>query len=294
MAHPIASQGVAAAVTAAVLVSAVLHAAWNTLAKLMPDRLAGFVLIGLTSVACSLLALPWLPPPARSSWSFIAGSAALHVAYELLLIGSYRAGDLSQVYPVARGTSPLLVAAVAGVVAHERLRPVQLAGVVAVCAGLVALAVAGRHRDRRAAGRRPALALALAVATGVSIAAYTVVDGLGVRRSGSPLGYAAWLSLGYGSVLPLGVLAVRGRRLGAALRAGWRAGVAGGVLSLAAYALVLWAQTRGALAAVAALRETSVVVAALLGTWLLGERFGRARVLAAATVAAGIVLLNFH
>jgi drug/metabolite transporter (DMT)-like permease len=292
MTHPIASQGAAAAVTAAVLASAVLHAAWNTLAKLMPDRLAGFVLIGLTTVACSLLALPWLPPPARSSFPFIAGSAALHVAYELQLIGSYRAGDLSQVYPVARGTSPLLVAAVAGVVAHERLRPVQLAGVVVVCAGLVALAVAGHRRDRRAAGRRPALALA--VATGVSIAAYTVVDGLGVRRSGSPLGYAAWLSLGYGSVLPLGVLAARGRRLGAALRAGWRAGVAGGVLSLAAYALVLWAQTRGALAAVAALRETSVVVAAMLGTWLLGERFGRARVLAAATVAAGIVLLNFH
>jgi drug/metabolite transporter (DMT)-like permease len=290
MAQAIGSSTATVAVTAAVLASAVLHAAWNTLAKLMPDRLAGFVLIGLTSAACSLLALPWLPPPARPSWPFIAVSASLHVSYELLLIGSYAAGDLSQVYPIARGTSPLLVAVGAGLVAGERLHPAQLAGLLVVSLGLVGLALAGQRPVRRAA----APAVLLAVATGVTIAAYTVVDGLGVRRSSSPLGYAAWLMLLYGSGLPLGALAARGRRLAGRLRAGWPAGVAGGVLSLVAYALVLWAQTRGALAAIAALRETSVVVAALLGTWLLGERFGRARVLASVLVAAGIVLLNLR
>jgi drug/metabolite transporter (DMT)-like permease len=274
------------AVTGAVLLSAVLHASWNALLKGVEDRLAMVVLLDLTGMALSLAAVAVVPAPARASWGFIGLSVLLHTGYKLLLLSSYRVGDLSQVYPLARGTAPLLVAAFAGLVVGERLAPVQLAGLLGVCGGLGLLLEAGR------AGLRRAPAVGLALATGVVIAAYTVVDGLGVRRSGSELGYVAWLFLCHGLPIPLLAVAFRRPGLAGRLRAGLGTGVVAGVLSLAAYGLVLWAQRRGALAVVAALRETSVLVAALIGTLVFGERFGRRRVVAASLLAAGIVLLN--
>jgi drug/metabolite transporter (DMT)-like permease len=273
-------------VTAAVLLAAVLHAAWNALLKGVEDRLTVMVLLDLTGAAVSLLAVALVPPPAPASWGFVALSMLLHTGYKLALLQSYRFGDLSQVYPLARGSAPLLVAGFAALVVGERLGPVQLAGLVGVCAGLALLLEAGQASLRRA----PAVGFALA--TGVLIAAYTVVDGLGVRRAGSVPGYTAWLFLGNGLPIPLFALAFRRRGLAGRLRAGLRVGVVSGVLSLAAYALVLWAQRRGALAVVAALRETSVLVAALIGTLVFGERFGRRRVAAALLLAAGIVVLN--
>jgi drug/metabolite transporter (DMT)-like permease len=273
--------------TLAVLLAAVLHAAWNVLLKGLPDQLAGFAMLGLATAAVGLVAVPFVAAPARASWPFLALSVGLHLGYELFLMGSYRAGELNQVYPLARGTAPLLVAAAAAVVVGERLGWPQLAGVALVSAGLAALSLGGgrpRGRERRA--------LLLALATGAFIAAYTLSDGLGARRSGTPLGYLVWLSLGYGVALPGYVVATGRRRFAAALRTGWRTGAAAGVCSLVAYGLVIWAQTRGALAAVAALRESSVVVAAVLGTVLLHERFGPLRVAASALVAAGVVALN--
>lgn len=274
-------------VTAAVLLAAVLHATWNALAHAVPDRLVGFVLIGLASTACTLPVVLLVPLPARASWGFVVASAALHSAYSLLLWQSYRLGDFNQVYPLARGSSPLLVAAAAVVLVGEHLGAVQLAGVAVVSAGLGSLVLAG--------GRPPAAQRAglwAAAATGVAIATYTVLDGVGVRRSGSVLGYAAWLFLLQGPVVPLLALRWRGRALAGQLRPYAARGLGCGVLSLAAYGLVLWAQTRGALAAVAALRETSVVVGAGIGALVFHERFGRARLGATVLVAAGIVLLN--
>jgi drug/metabolite transporter (DMT)-like permease len=270
------------AVVGAVLVAAVLHACWNALLKGVEDRLATVVLLDLTGLVLAALALPLVPAPAPASRGLLGLSVLLHLGYELLLLASYRVGDLSQVYPLARGAAPLLVAGYARLVLGERLAPVQLAGLAGVCAGLLALlAPLGR-----------AATLGPALATGVFIAAYTIADGLGVRRSGTVLGYVAWLFLLHGLPIPLFVLAVRGRGLAARLRAHLGVGVAAGVLSVAAYGLVLWAQRRGALAVVAALRETSVLVAALIGSLVFGERFGRRRVLAAAVLAAGIVFLN--
>jgi drug/metabolite transporter (DMT)-like permease len=271
-----------------VLAAAVLHATWNALLKGGQDRLATFVLLDLTGVALCATAVPLLPGPAPASWPFIALSTLIHIGYKLLLIESYRAGgDLSQVYPLARGSAPLLVAGFAGVVVGERLGPPRLAGVLAVCVGLVLLVGVG--------GRRlptPGRAVGFALATGVCIAAYTVADGLGVRRAGSALGYIAWLFLVEGLPLPLYAATLGRRRLRGALRADLARGLVSGVLALAAYGLVIWAQTRGALAVVAALRETSVVVAALIGSVVFGERFGGRRTVAAAVVAVGIVLLN--
>jgi drug/metabolite transporter (DMT)-like permease len=278
---------VAPEVTAAVLAAALLHAAWNALLKSLPDQLSGIAMLGMTTVAVCLPAAALVAAPARASWGFLALSAALHVGYELFLVGAYRAGDLNQVYPLARGSAPLLVALAAAVVADERLTGPHLAGMALISAGLATLTLgAGRPR------RRQRRALLLALATGAFIAAYTISDGLGARRSGTPLGYLVWLSLGHGVVLPSFTVLARRERLAAALRSSWRAGAAAGVCSLVAYGLVIWAQTRGALAAVAALRESSVVIAAVLGTVLLHERFGRRRVGASGLVAAGVVALN--
>jgi drug/metabolite transporter (DMT)-like permease len=275
-----------AAVTAAVLLAAVLHAVWNALLKRVDDRLAGFTLIDLTGMLAGAAAVPFLPAPDRASWEFLAASALLHVGYKAFLMGSYRLGDLSQVYPVARGIAPLLVAVLAAL-AGERLDLPQFAGLACVSAGLLSLSVGG---GALAAGRRGALGFA--VVTGVFIAAYTVSDGLGVRRSGTALGYVAWLFLIDGAAIPAYAALTRGRRMGAALRTHLAVGLLSGALSIAAYGLVIWAQTRGTLAAVAALRETSVIVAAGIGVVWFGERFGRLRVLAATLVAVGVVLLR--
>jgi drug/metabolite transporter (DMT)-like permease len=272
-----------------VLLAAVLHATWNALLKGAHDRLATFVLLDLTGVALCALAVPLLPGPAPASWPFIALSTVIHTGYKLLLIEAYRTGgDLSQVYPLARGSAPLLVAGFAGLVAGERLGPPQLAGVLVICLGLLLL-VGTRGTAPPATHRR---AVGFALATGVSIAAYTVADGLGVRRSGSAVGYIAWLFLAEGLPLPLYAATAGRRHLKDGLRANLARGMISGVLALAAYGLVIWAQTRGALAVVAALRETSVIMAALIGSVVFGERFGYRRAVAAAVVTVGIVLLN--
>lgn len=274
------------AVTLVVLGSAVLHATWNAIAKGIKDQLAAFTLIGLGSLPVVLL-LPWVAHPAPASRLFIAVSALLHVGYATMLMLSYKVGDLGHVYPLARGVSPLLVAVVAAVAVHERLDPPRLGGVLLVCVGLASLVLGG---GLPTLDERPALVYALG--TGLFIAAYTVVDGIGVRRSGAALGYSTWLFALESPVIPLFALARRGHALAADLRPVWHVGVLGGLLSLVAYSLVIWAQTRGALAAVAALRETSVIVAALIATLFFHEPFGRRRVLAATLVAAGIVVLN--
>jgi uncharacterized membrane protein len=274
------------AVVGAVLAAAILHASWNALLKDGRDRLAMVVLLDLTAMALSALLLPLATSPAPASWGLLGLSVLLHTGYKVLLMQSYQVGDLNQVYPLARGTAPLLVAVVAALFLGEHLGPWQLGGLVGVCGGLVLLLEGGRATPQG----RPMLGLA--VATGVAIAAYTVTDGLGVRRSGTDLGYVAWLFLLGGLPIPLWTLAIQRRRLGARVRDRVSVGVVAGALSLAAYGLVIWAQRRDALAVVAALRETSVLVAALIGTLAFSERFGRRRVLAAACITAGIVLLN--
>jgi drug/metabolite transporter (DMT)-like permease len=278
---------VAAGVTATVLLAAVLHASWNALLKAIPDRLTGFALIDLTGTGICLVAVWFVDGPARASWGWLALSLALQVVYKLFLMGAYRTGDLSQVYPLARGSGPLLVAAFAATVLHERLGPAQALGVLVISAGLAFLAF---ERGLPAGAERSAVGYALA--TGVLIAGYTIADGLGVRSAGQALSYIVWLFVLDGIVIPPLALVLRRRALTDALRSSWRQGVAAGVLAMCAYGLVVWAQSRGALAVVAALRESSVVVAALLGALLFGEPFGRRRVLAAAAVACGVVLVN--
>jgi drug/metabolite transporter (DMT)-like permease len=274
-------------VTGVVLLAAVLHAVWNAVAHAISDQLVGFALIGvaLTVGAGGIVLVS--PLPASASWPFLAGSAVLHVAYNLLLMRCYRLGEFGQVYPVARGTSPLLVALGAAVLVGEELSVIRLVGVLVISLGLGALVFVGGVPTRAA---RPAIAAA--VLTGVVIAAYTTLDGVGVRNAGTVAGYTGWLFLLQGPVLPLAAVASRRGRLWRQVRPFLPAGLAGGLLSLAAYALVLWAQTRGALAPIAALRETSVIVGAVIGAVLFREPFGRWRVAATILVASGVVLVT--
>ena len=275
------------AVTVAVLISAFLHASWNALAHYVPDKVAAVAVMAVGTFALCLPVLPFVAPPAGPAWPFLVTSAIIHLAYNLLLARSYRLGDFNQMYPLARGTSPLVVAMVATLFVGEELPALHLGGVFVVSAGLAALVLAGGRPTRR---ELPALVAA--TLTGLTIAGYTVVDGLGVRRAQSTAGYVFWLFTLESAIL-IGFVSYRyGRKLPAALRGHWRVGVCGAALSMGAYGLVLWAQTRGALAAVAALRETSVIVGAVIGSWLFRERFGMARVIATVLVATGIVLLN--
>lgn len=274
-------------VIAAVLLAAVLHAVWNALAHAIDDQLVGFALIGVavTMGAAGIVLLS--PVPASASWPFLAGSVVLHVAYNLLLMRCYRLGEFGQVYPLARGTSPWLVALAGSVFVGEQLSFVRLVGVVVISVGLGSLVLVGGVPTRAA---RPAIAAALL--TGVVIAAYTTLDGLGVRNAGTVAGYTGWLFLLQGPVLPLAAVLARRGLLWRQLRPHLLTGLAGGALSLAAYGLVLWAQTQGALAPIAALRESSVIVGAVIGAVVFGERFGRWRIAATILVAGGVVLIT--
>jgi drug/metabolite transporter (DMT)-like permease len=267
------------------LAAAVLHAVWNALAHGISDRLVGFALIGLAYLAGGGVAALVLGAPPAAAWPYILASAAVHVAYTLLLWWSYELGDFSQTYPIARGTAPWLVAVIEVALGHH-LPAVQAVGIAVISAGLLSLALDGGRLTRAALP-----ALGAAVATGICIAGYTVIDAAAVRTTPVPV-YAAWMFLLQGPVLPAIALARRGRRLAGQMRSVLVAGLGGGLISIAAYGLVLVAQTSGATAAVAALRETSIVIGAIIGAFFLGERMGVRRVVAAAVVAAGILLVS--
>jgi uncharacterized membrane protein len=272
-------------VVVVVLFAAVLHASWNALVKPVGDRLALMAVMGAASATVCLPAVLLEAAPRSVAWPELGASMLLHTVYNLLLIETYRDGDFNQVYPIARGTAPPMVAVAAALVVGETLSPVQTGGVLGVSAGLFVLAAGRPQGSRRAVG--------FALLTGLAIAAYTVVDGVGVRRSGSTLGYTAWLFLGNGLLMPIALLVVRGRT-GQALRVAPALiprGLIAGILSLIAYALVLWAQTRGELAVVAALRETSVVFAAILGAVVFHERMPGRRILASVLIACGAAAL---
>jgi drug/metabolite transporter (DMT)-like permease len=273
------------ALVAVTLLAAVLHAAWNAVAHAMPDRLVGFALIGLAYVVVGGAGALVLGPPPAAAWPFVVTSAVVHVVYTLLLWLSYQLGDFSQTYPIARGTAPWVVAVVE--IASGRDLPVpQLLGILVISAGLLSLALE-RGRPSRAA----LPAIGAAVATGASIAGYTVIDATAVSTTPVCV-YAVWMFLLQGPVLPVVAVVRRRRDLFRQVRPLLFAGLGGGLVSIAAYGLVLVAQTSGATAAVAALRETSIVIGALIGTLFLGERFGRVRVVAAAVVAVGIALVS--
>ncbi|MYV57064.1 DMT family transporter [Streptomyces sp. SID3212] len=276
-------------VAVAVLVAALTHASWNAIAHTIRDQLLAFTLIAGSGAALGVVAACFAPLPHAAAWPYLLVSAALHIAYQALLMRSFSLGDFGQMYPIARGTAPLVVTVLAALFVGEKLDAWQAAGVAVASAGLVGVALWG-VKGSRTKPHWPALVAALA--TGLSIAAYTVVDGVGVRNSGSAVSYLAWLMILEGVLIPAYALHVRGARvLLLQLRPHAALGLLGGFLSVMAYGLVLWAQTRAALAPIAALRESSIIVGAAIGAVFFKERFGTPRIAAAGLMVVGIGLM---
>lgn len=264
--------------------AALLHASWNAILRGGSDRLWSITIMCAVSLVVAAPFLVLLPMPERASWPCVALSAALQIGYCLFLARAYahEHGGLAQVYPIARGTAPLLVTLGAAVVADERPAPLALAGVVLVSVGIMALAF-----DHARVAARPTL---YALAAGALIAGYTVTDGLGARLSGHPQSYTAWLFAAQGLGMVATYLAVRGRialpRDGEMLRA-----LVGGVFGLVSYGVVIWALAISPMGQVSALREVSILFAAVIGAIFLRERVTLPRAGAAAMIAAGAVVL---
>jgi drug/metabolite transporter (DMT)-like permease len=274
-------------VTLAVLGAGFLHASWNALLK---SSTGGDALLDTTAVVAGsslwgLVFIGLVPFPPAGAWPFIAASSLIHFGYYVTLSHAYRTGDLSFAYPLMRGTAPLLVTILGSIVLRE-LPSVQMGiGIALISVGIVSIAFIQRRAHSRAAA-------GWAFANAAIIAAYTLVDGAGARASGNALSYVTWLIFLEGIPFIVWVLMSRGHSAVVYLRSNARVGLVGGAFSLAAYAIVLWAMTRAPIAAVAALRETSVLFAALLGSLWLKEGFGWRRLAGAASVVAGIATLK--
>jgi drug/metabolite transporter (DMT)-like permease len=273
---------------ALVLFAALLHASWNALLRVSGDRLVVLTLLnGCAGLAAACL-LPFAPFPFRAAWPCILASTVLHGGYNLFLATAYDHGGLGQVYPIARGSAPLLVLVLAWLTLGEHIGAVQVLAVLVTSLGIAALAFRG-GKSARLSPR----GLFFAFGTAAFIGSYTTVDAAGARAAGSPHGYALALFICDGAMSLAYVFWRRRETLVATARREWRGASLGGLMCLGGYWLVIWALTIAPAATVAALRETSVVIAALLATFLLKEPFGAWRVAAAATVAAGAILLRF-
>jgi drug/metabolite transporter (DMT)-like permease len=277
------------------LLAALMHASWNALLKAdRSDRLATFGVIMTTGTVMGLCAVPFLPWIETAAWKYLAASIIIHVAYYTFLLKAYSYGDLSHTYPIARGLGPLLVALVSGQLIGEDLRTQDIIGVVLLSFGLIALAMPLNAAGQ--AGGQHGLATLFAVLTGVTIAAYIIADGLGVRAAGPTvehrLAYIAWLCVLEGPWLLVLAIILRPQTVWSHLRRTWWRGMIGGAIANVGYGIAIYALVLGPMAHIAALRETSVLFGALMGTLLLGEPFGLRRVAAAFVIVSGLVLMN--
>lgn len=270
-----------------VLLAAAMHAGWNALIKIKSDRLLVMTAVTLFGSIVSLAILPFVPAPAPASWGLLALAICLHTAYHLILPTAYDHGDLGQVYPIARGSAPLLVTVGAFVIDGETISGLALAGVLCLAAGVMALTF-----DRRYRPARSSKAIWFALGTGAIIASYTITDGLGARQAGNALSFAVWLTAGDGLLTFVLVLALRGRIALRAVSDHLGTALAGGTMQVGLYWIIILALTLAPMAMVSALRETSVLFAAILSTFLLKEGFGVWRFISAAMVTAGAVMVS--
>lgn len=274
-------------VMAVVLFSALLHAGWNALVRASRDKFLASLHVVCGAAAIALVLLPGLPPPAAASWPWLAASALIHVVYFTLVARAYQGAELGFAYPLMRGTAPALTALAAALLLSEAPTPLGWLGIALICSGVLALA----GRGWRGGAGHPGAALAALANAGV-IALYTLVDGQGVRRAGHALSYTGWVFLLSAVLLLATAGALRGRTVLRPPAGAGRTALLGGAGTLAAYSLVLWAMAQAPIAVVAALRETSIVFAALIGALFLGEGLGRLRVVSTLLVCAGAVLLK--
>jgi drug/metabolite transporter (DMT)-like permease len=277
-------------VFAAVLFAAACHAGWNATIKRGLDPLATTVLISIGAALVSAALLPIVGWPALAAWPWCAGSVAIHLVYFAALIESYRAGDMGQVYPIARGSAPLLTAVTTTVFIGERLGLLGWCGIILLVTGVLVLSLRG-GRDLAKLDRE---AVGFALFTAVTICAYSVVDGVGARLAGSANSYSVALFGGIGPVMVIYALARRGSDVFPAMARHWRLGFAGGALQLGSYGIAIWAMTVAPIAIVAALRETSVLFGTAIAVIFLKEPLRLSRIGAALIIVTGLVLIRLY
>ncbi len=271
-------------VTLLVLSAAVMHATWNAFVKAGNDKAVMQCLVIFFGGIPGLIILPFVPLPDPACWPYLVGSVLAHSVYYFTLVEAYRFGALSQTYPIARGSAPLLIAIAGMMVANEHLNGGEWLGLIIACAGLISLAGIPKAGEGRS--------ILFAFATSLGIACYSVLDGLGVRSTANGLSYITWLLAL--EMIPVGLafLWLRRGRAMASLKQNFKRGLFGGIIAGIGYGIVIWAMDFAPMAHVSAMRETSVILAALIGTLVLHEPFGPRRIAAAALVAAGNALLH--
>ncbi|KAA9005997.1 EamA family transporter [Histidinibacterium aquaticum] len=274
-------------VFAAVLLAALLHAGWNTLVKVGLDRLSTMLLLALVQAAIALPLIPFVPAPSPEAWPWIAGAAALHAGYKIFLAQAYAHADLSQAYPVARGTAPVIVLLVSATVLGARFETAAIASVGAISAGLILMAVKG-------GGATPLRGKGLAYALGTAgfTAGYTLVDGVGAKVADTASGFILPMVVGDAVLMCGYAVALRGGSAFRSLGSAWKSGTAAGAMSLGSYWIAVWAFTQAPIALVAALRESSILFAVLIAVLLLGERVSPWRWVSIGLIACGVALMK--
>ena len=270
-----------------VMLAALLHASWNFLVKRMDDKHLSMSAVVFGHTPFAVVALLCVPVPQPGSLPYVIAGAVLHTGYQLFLLNSYRIGDLSQVYPLARGVAPLIVAGISVILLGINLSQFELAAIVTIGTGIMSLTLA-----RRSDGMRNVRAASLAIITGGFIAAYSLVDGLGARQAGTALGFYSWLSIINAVIFATITRIIRPGLVKRVVCQNWRLVLSGGFASFTAYALVIWAFTLAPIALVAALRETSIIFALLLGVFVLKERLDLIKMLATMLTMLGVGMLR--
>ena len=276
-------------VVAVVLFAALLHASWNAIVKSGKDTFLSTVLVSVGAALISLAVLPFVDAPAPASWPWLAASAVAQLAYYSLLAAAYKAGDMSHAYPLMRGSAPLIVALASWPLIGERLSAMQTGAVACICAGILGLYLAAR-RPATGTANNTGRATAFALGNACVIASYTLIDG--VRLSGAPAAYTMWIFVLNGTGLLLWTALRRPADLLAYAQTQWRLAAFGGFGTLASYGLALWAMTKAPVAAIAALRETSILFAIAIAALFLREKISPRRYVAIALVAVGAVLMR--
>lgn len=271
-----------------VMLAALLHAFWNALVKGGSDKLLNMVAVVLGHIPLAIVALFFVDAPEPGSWPYLISGVFLHAGYQLFLVHAYRVGDLTQVYPIARGTAPLLVALVSVVFLGVALSLFELLAIFTIAAGIMSICLVKQHHGVTSHG-----AAGLALITGCFIAAYSLVDGIGAREASTSLGYFSWLAIGNAVVMLIASLFMRPGILSDVVTSRKMVMLVGGGASYVAYALVIWSFTQAPIALVTALRETSIVFALLIGVFHLKERLSLVKVLSTMATLSGAIMLRF-
>ncbi|ELP6909602.1 EamA family transporter [Salmonella enterica] len=266
------------------LFAALLHASWNAIVKAGNDKLYAAIGVSGSAAVMALILLPFSPQPAHASIPFLAASTALQVVYTVLVAKTYQVSDMSQTYPLMRGTAPLLVALISVLFLGDSLSSMAWVGIAVICMAILGMACNGRASSQRG--------VVLALTNACFIAGYTLVDGAGVRLSETALGYTLWSFFLNGACLLTWAMIARRREASRYLAQQWKKGIFGGIGTMGSYGLALWAMTQAPLAVVAALRETSILFGALIAWLLLKEKVAGLRLVAAGGIALGAILLH--